>query len=202
MRKFYLTTAIAYTSAVPHIGNVYEAILADAICRYKRFKGFDVYFQTGTDEHGEKIELKAKDAGLEPQQFVDNVAGEIKNIWDLMNTTYDKFVRTTDPKHKEVVQRIFKKLYDQGDIYLGKYEGLYCTPCESFFTESQLIDGKCLLYAKLASNPQKTFTILNEPWLTGSAISPPGGDTAPTTVRVPSLVSSLLHKQSTLPALS
>ena len=141
--KYYISTAIAYTSGKPHIGNTYEIVLADAIARNKRLEGYDVYFQTGTDEHGEKIELKAKDAGLEPQQFVDNVAGEIKNIWDLMNTTYDRFVRTTDPKHKEVVQHIFKKLYDQGDIYLDKYEGLYCTPCESFFTESQLVDGKC-----------------------------------------------------------
>ena len=141
--KFYITTAIAYTSRKPHIGNTYEIVLADAIARNKRLEGYDVYFQTGTDEHGEKIELKAKDRGIEPQQFVDEVAGEIKTIWDLMNTTYDKFVRTTDPKHKEVVQRIFKKLYDQGDIYLSKYEGLYCTPCESFFTESQLVDGKC-----------------------------------------------------------
>ena len=141
--KYYISTAIAYTSGKPHIGNTYEIVLADAIARNKRLEGFDVYFQTGTDEHGEKIELKAKDAGIEPQQFVDNVASEIKNIWDLMNTTYDKFVRTTDPKHKSVVQHIFKKLYDQGDIYLDKYEGLYCTPCESFFTESQLVDGKC-----------------------------------------------------------
>ena len=141
--KYYISTAIAYTSGKPHIGNTYEIVLADAIARNKRLEGYDVYFQTGTDEHGEKIELKAKDAGIEPQQFVDNVAAEIKNIWDLMNTTYDKFVRTTDPKHKSVVQNIFKKLYDQGDIYLDKYEGLYCTPCESFFTESQLVDGKC-----------------------------------------------------------
>ena len=141
--KYYISTAIAYTSGKPHIGNTYEIVLADAIARNKRLEGYDVYFQTGTDEHGEKIELKAKDRGIEPQQFVDEVAGEIKTIWDLMNTTYDKFVRTTDPKHKEVVQRIFKKLYDQGDIYLSKYEGHYCTPCESFFTDSQLVDGKC-----------------------------------------------------------
>ncbi len=141
--KYYISTAIAYTSGKPHIGNTYEVVLADAIARNKRLEGFDVYFQTGTDEHGEKIELKAKDRGIEPQAFVDEVASEIKTIWDLMNTTYDKFVRTTDPKHKEVVQRIFKKLYDQGDIYLSKYEGHYCTPCESFFTDSQLVDGKC-----------------------------------------------------------
>ena len=141
--KYYISTAIAYTSGKPHIGNTYEIVLADAIARNKRLEGYDVYFQTGTDEHGEKIELKAKVRGIDPQQFVDEVAGEIKTIWDLMNTTYDKFVRTTDPKHKEVVQRIFKKLYDQGDIYLSKYEGLYCTPCESFFTESELVDGKC-----------------------------------------------------------
>lgn len=137
--KYYISTAIAYTSGKPHIGNTYEVVLADAIARNKRLEGFDVYFQTGTDEHGEKIELKAKDRGIEPQAFVDEVASEIKTIWDLMNTTYDKFVRTTDPKHKEVVQRIFKKLYDQGDIYLSKYEGHYCTPCESFFTDSQLV---------------------------------------------------------------
>jgi len=143
MEKYYISTAIAYTSGKPHIGNTYEIVLADAIARNKRLEGYDVYFQTGTDEHGEKIELKAKDKGVNPQEFVDEVALEIKNIWDLMNTTYDKFVRTTDPKHKNQVQKIFKKLYDQGDIYLSKYEGLYCTPCESFFTESQLIDGKC-----------------------------------------------------------
>ena len=141
--KYYISTAIAYTSGKPHIGNTYEIILADAIARYKRFKGFDVYFQTGTDEHGEKIQLKAEDKGVTPQEFVDDVAGEIKRIWDCMNTTYDRFVRTTDPNHEKVVQNIFKKLFDQGDIYLGKYEGLYCTPCESFFTESQLVDGKC-----------------------------------------------------------
>lgn len=141
--KYYISTAIAYTSGKPHIGNTYEIVLADAIARNKRLEGYDVYFQTGTDEHGEKIELKAKEKGIEPQQFVDEVAGEIKVIWDLMNTTYDKFVRTTDKHHEEIVQHIFKKLYDKGDIYLSKYEGLYCTPCESFFTESQLVDGKC-----------------------------------------------------------
>ena len=141
--KYYITTAIAYTSGKPHIGNTYEVVLADAIARYKRQMGFDVYFQTGTDEHGQKIEEKATAAGIKPQQFVDEVAAEIKNIWDLMNTSYDRFIRTTDPHHEEVVQKIFKKLYDQGDIYKGKYEGLYCTPCESFFTESQLVDGRC-----------------------------------------------------------
>jgi len=143
MEKYYISTAIAYTSGKPHIGNTYEIVLADAIARYKRKQGFDVYFQTGTDEHGEKIELKAKEKGIEPQQYVDEVAGVIKNIWDIMNTSYDRFVRTSDKDHKERVQRIFKKLYDKGDIYLSKYEGLYCTPCESFFTESQLVDGKC-----------------------------------------------------------
>ncbi len=143
MKKYYISTAIAYTSGKPHIGNTYEIVLADAIARFKRLKGFDVYFQTGTDEHGEKIELKAKEAGVTPQKFVDDVATEIQQIWDIMNTSYDRFVRTTDPLHEEKVQRIFKKMYDQGDIYLGKYEGHYCTPCESFFTESQLVDGKC-----------------------------------------------------------
>jgi len=143
MEKYYISTAIAYTSGKPHIGNTYEIVLADAIARFKRLKGFDVYFQTGTDEHGEKIELKAKEAGVTPQKFVDDVATEIQRIWDIMNTSYDRFVRTTDPLHEEKVQRIFKKMYDQGDIYLGKYEGHYCTPCESFFTESQLVDGKC-----------------------------------------------------------
>ena len=142
-KKYYISTAIAYTSGKPHIGNTYEIVLADAIARYKRLQGYDVYLQTGTDEHGEKIELKAKDAGLEPQQFVDNVAGQIKEIWDIMNTSYDKFVRTTDPHHKKVVQHIFKYMYDKGDIYKGEYKGLYCTPCESFWTESQLVDGKC-----------------------------------------------------------
>lgn len=141
--KYYISTAIAYTSGKPHIGNTYEVVLADAIARYKRQKGFDVYFQTGTDEHGEKIELKAKERGITPKAFVDEVAGEIKRIWDIMNTSYDKFVRTTDPIHEKQVQKIFKKMYEKGDIYLGKYEGLYCTPCESFFTESQLVDGKC-----------------------------------------------------------
>ena len=142
-KKYYISTAIAYTSGKPHIGNTYEIVLADAIARYKRLKGYDVYLQTGTDEHGEKIELKAKDAGVEPQQFVDDVAGQIKEIWDIMNTSYDKFVRTTDPQHKKVVQHIFKYMYDKGDIYKSEYKGLYCTPCESFWTESQLVDGKC-----------------------------------------------------------
>ncbi len=142
-KPYYITTAIAYTSGKPHIGNTYEIVLADSIARFKREQGFDVWFQTGTDEHGQKIELKAKDAGQSPQAFVDGVADQIRTICDLMNTSYDSFVRTTDPKHKEQVQKIFKKLYDQGDIYKGHYEGLYCTPCESFFTESQLVDGKC-----------------------------------------------------------
>ena len=141
--KFYMTTAIAYTSGKPHIGNTYEIVLADAIARYKRQEGYDVYFQTGTDEHGQKIELKAEAAGVTPKQYVDQVAGEVKRIWDLMNTSYDNFVRTTDQDHEKQVQKIFKKLYDQGDIYKGAYEGLYCTPCESFWTESQLVDGKC-----------------------------------------------------------
>ena len=143
MRKFYLTTAIAYTSAVPHIGNVYEAILADAICRYKRFKGYDVYFQTGTDEHGQKIQEKAMAAGVTPQAYVDNIAGEIRNIYDRVNISYDYFIRTTNRRHEEVVQKIFKKLYEKGDIYKGHYEGNYCKACESFFTETQLVDGKC-----------------------------------------------------------
>ncbi len=143
MNKYFITTAIAYTSGKPHIGNTYEIVLADAIARYKRLKGFDVFFQTGTDEHGEKIELKAKEAGLTPQEFVDNVSSEIKRIWDIMNTSYDKFVRTTDKHHEEIVQKIFKKMYDKGDIYLGEYKGLYCTPCESFWTEKELVDGKC-----------------------------------------------------------
>lgn len=142
-KPYYISTAIAYTSAKPHIGNTYEIILADAIARYKRMTGYDVYFQTGTDEHGQKIQEKAEAAGITPQQYVDNVAGQIKEIWDLMNTTYDRFVRTTDPMHVEKVQKIFKKLYDQGDIYKGSYKGKYCTPCESFWTESQLVDGKC-----------------------------------------------------------
>lgn len=142
-KKFYISTAIAYTSAKPHIGNTYEVVLADAIARYKRLQGYDVYFQTGTDEHGEKIEIKAKEAGVTPQEYVDNVAAEIKNIWDVMNTSYDCFVRTTDVNHEKTVQEIFKKFYEQGDIYKGEYSGLYCTPCESFWTESQLVDGKC-----------------------------------------------------------
>ena len=142
-QKYYITTAIAYTSGKPHIGNTYEAVLADAIARYKRLEGYDVFFQTGTDEHGQKIELKAEEAGITPKEFVDNVSGEIKNIWDLMNTSYDKFIRTTDEDHEKQVQKIFKKMYAKGDIYKGHYEGMYCTPCESFFTESQLVDGKC-----------------------------------------------------------
>ncbi len=141
--KYYITTAIAYTSGKPHIGNTYEIVLADAIARYKRSQGYDVFFQTGTDEHGQKIELKAEEAGISPKAFVDNVSTEIKRIWDLMDTSYDKFIRTTDDYHEKQVQKIFKKLYDQGDIYKGHYEGMYCTPCESFFTESQLVDGKC-----------------------------------------------------------
>ena len=141
--KYYITTAIAYTSGKPHIGNTYEAVLADAIARYKRQQGYDVFFQTGTDEHGQKIELKAEEAGVTPKEFVDNVSGQIKSIWDLMNTSYDKFIRTTDEDHEKQVQKIFKKMYAKGDIYKGEYEGMYCTPCESFFTESQLVDGKC-----------------------------------------------------------
>ena len=141
--KYYITTAIAYTSGKPHIGNTYEIVLADAIARYKRSQGYDVFFQTGTDEHGQKIELKADEAGITPKEFVDNVSTEIKRIWDLMDTSYDKFIRTTDADHERQVQKIFRKLYDQGDIYKGHYEGMYCTPCESFFTESQLVDGKC-----------------------------------------------------------
>ncbi|MGN0290459.1 MAG: methionine--tRNA ligase [Lachnospiraceae bacterium] len=141
--KFYMTTAIAYTSGKPHIGNTYEIILADSIARYKRMEGYDVFFQTGTDEHGQKIELKAQEVGISPKEYVDNVAKQVQDIWDLMNTSYDKFIRTTDEQHEKQVQKIFKKLYDQGDIYKGHYEGLYCTPCESFFTESQLVDGKC-----------------------------------------------------------
>lgn len=142
-KKYYITTAIAYTSGKPHIGNTYEIVLADAIARYKRSQGYDVFFQTGTDEHGQKIELKAEEAGVTPKEFVDSVSGEIRKIWDLMDTSYDKFIRTTDEDHEKQVQKIFKKLYDQGDIYKGHYEGMYCTPCESFFTESQLVDGKC-----------------------------------------------------------
>ena len=140
---FYMTTAIAYTSGKPHIGNTYEIVLADSIARFRRQEGYDVFFQTGTDEHGQKIELKAEEAGITPKEFVDNVSTEIKRIWDLMNTSYDKFIRTTDDYHEKQVQKIFKKLYDQGDIYKGSYEGMYCTPCESFWTESQLVDGKC-----------------------------------------------------------
>ena len=142
-KKFYLTTAIAYTSGKPHIGNTYEAVLADSIVRFKRQQGYDVRFQTGTDEHGQKIEIKSEEAGITPKQFVDDVSGQIKSIWDLMNTSYDKFIRTTDKYHEKQVQKIFKKLYSQGDIYKGFYEGMYCTPCESFFTSSQLVDGKC-----------------------------------------------------------
>ena len=142
-KPYYLTTAIAYTSGKPHIGNTYEVVLADAIVRYKRNQGYDVRFQTGTDEHGQKIELKAEEAGITPKEFVDNVSSEIKRIWDLMNTSYDRFIRTTDEEHEKQVQKIFKKLYEQGDIYKGHYEGMYCTPCESFFTLSQLVDGKC-----------------------------------------------------------
>ena len=141
--KYYISTAIAYTSGKPHIGNTYEIVLADAIARYKRSQGYDVYFQTGTDEHGQKIELKAEEAGVTPKEFVDNVSEEIRKIWDMMDTSYDKFICTTDPDHEKQVQKIFKKLYEQGDIYKGYYEGMYCTPCESFFTESQLVDGKC-----------------------------------------------------------
>ncbi|MFT4144123.1 MAG: methionine--tRNA ligase, partial [Mobilitalea sp.] len=142
-KPYYITTAIAYASGKPHIGNTYEAILADAIARYKRAEGYDVFFQTGTDEHGQKVEEKAAAAGITPKEFVDRAADQIRSIWDLMNTSYDKFIRTTDKDHEEQVQKIFKRLYDQGDIYKGHYEGLYCTPCESFFTESQLKDGKC-----------------------------------------------------------
>ena len=141
--KYYMTTAIAYTSGKPHIGNTYEVVLADSIARFKRLQGYDVFFQTGTDEHGQKVELKAAEKGVTPKEFVDDVAGEIKRIWDLMNTSYNKFIRTTDEDHEKQVQKIFKKLYDQGDIYKSYYEGMYCTPCESFFTESQLVDGKC-----------------------------------------------------------
>ena len=142
-KPYYISTAIAYTSGKPHIGNTYEVVLADSIARFKRQQGYDVYFQTGTDEHGQKIEIKAEEAGVTPKEYVDNVSSEIKNIWDLMNTSYDKFIRTTDEYHEKQVQKIFKKLYDQGDIYKGYYEGMYCTPCESFFTASQLVDGKC-----------------------------------------------------------
>ena len=143
MDKFYISTSIVYSSSKPHIGNTYEIVLADAIARFKRLQGYDVYFQTGTDEHGQKIENKAKDAGVSPQEYVEGVFNEVKGVWDIMNTSYNKFVRTTDNAHEEIVKRIFKKLYDQGDIYKGEYSGLYCTPCESFWTESQLVDGKC-----------------------------------------------------------
>lgn len=143
IKKYYMTTAIAYASGKPHIGNTYEIVLADAIARFKRQEGYDVFFQTGTDEHGQKIELKAQEVGVTPKEYVDNVAGEIKRIWDLMNCSYDKFIRTTDEDHERQVQKIFKKFYDNGDIYKSSYEGLYCTPCESFWTQSQLVDGKC-----------------------------------------------------------
>jgi methionyl-tRNA synthetase len=142
-KPYYITTAIVYTSRTPHIGNTYEAVITDSIARFKRLLGYDVFFQTGTDEHGQKIQLQAQEEGITPQQHVDTIAGEVKEIWDLMNTSYDKFIRTTDDEHIKIVQKIFKRLYDQGDIYKGSYEGLYCTPCESFFTESQLVDGKC-----------------------------------------------------------
>lgn len=142
-KKYYMTTAIAYTSGKPHIGNTYEIVLADAIARYKRSQGYDVFFQTGTDEHGQKIELKAQEAGITPKEYVDKVAGQVEDIWNMMNSSHDKFIRTTDADHEREVQKIFKKLYEQGDIYKGSYEGLYCTPCESFWTESQLVDGKC-----------------------------------------------------------
>ena len=142
-KNFYITTAIAYASGKPHIGNSYDIVLADAYARYKRLLGYDVYFQTGTDEHGEKIEKKAIEAGITPQEYVDNIAGEVKQVWDSLNTSYTKFVRTSNPEHRKKVTKIFKKLYEQGDLYKGKYDGLYCTPCESFFTESQLVDGKC-----------------------------------------------------------
>ena len=141
--KYYITTAIAYASGKPHIGNTYEIVLADAIARFKRQEGFEVYFQTGTDEHGQKIEQKAQEAGITPKEYVDGVADKIKKIWDLMNCSYDYFIRTTDTGHEKQVQKIFKKLYDKGDIYKSSYEGMYCTPCESFWTESQLVDGKC-----------------------------------------------------------
>ena len=142
-KPYYITTAIAYTSRKPHIGNSYEIVLTDAIARYKRMLGYDVFFQTGTDEHGQKIEMYAQAEGCSPKEYVDKVAGEIRDICDVLNTSYDYFIRTTDEKHEKTVQKIFKKLYEQGDIYKGSYEGLYCTPCESFWTESQLVDGKC-----------------------------------------------------------
>jgi len=141
--KFYITTAIAYASTKPHIGNTYEIIATDAVARYKKARGFDVFFCTGTDEHGQKIENKALEAGITPQQYVDNVSGQIKGIWNLMNADYDHFIRTTDDYHEAAVKKIFKKMYDKGDIYKDQYEGWYCTPCESFFTETQLVDGKC-----------------------------------------------------------
>ncbi len=140
---YYITTAIAYTSGKPHIGNSYEIVLADSIARFKRKEGYDVFFQTGTDEHGQKIELKAQEAGVSPKEYVDGVVDTIKGLWDLMDTSYDKFIRTTDEAHEKQVQKIFRRLYEQGDIYKSEYEGLYCTPCESFWTESQLVDGKC-----------------------------------------------------------
>ena len=143
MSKFYLTTAIAYTSSKPHIGNAYDPVLADMIARYKKMQGFDVYFQTGTDEHGQKIEEKAKESGITPKEYVDNIAGVVKGVWDSLNIGYDRFIRTTDADHEHAVSEIFKKLYEKGDIYKGHYEGKYCTPCESFFTESQLVDGRC-----------------------------------------------------------
>lgn len=142
-KPYYITTAIAYTSGKPHIGNTYEIVLADSIARFKRWEGYDVFFQTGTDEHGQKIEISAKEAGLSPKEYVDGIAKIIKDNWDLMNTSYDNFIRTTDPSHEKQVQKIFKKLYEKGDIYKGFYEGMYCTPCESFFTKSQLKEGKC-----------------------------------------------------------
>ncbi|MBO4733906.1 MAG: class I tRNA ligase family protein, partial [Clostridia bacterium] len=142
-KKFYITTAIAYTSRKPHIGNAYDVVLADMIARYKRQQGFDVFFMTGSDEHGQKIEDCAKEAGISPKEYVDKVSDEIKKVWNSLNTSYDKFIRTTDADHEKAVQHIFKKLYDQGDIYKGAYEGKYCVPCESFFTASQLVDGKC-----------------------------------------------------------
>ena len=141
--KYYITTAIAYASAKPHIGNTYEAIMADSIARYKRMTGYDVFFMTGTDEHGQKIEKKAIEAGMDPKAYVDKTAAVVKDVWDLMNTSYDKFIRTTDADHEKVVQKIFKKFYDQGDIYKSEYEGWYCTDCEAFFTDAQLVDGKC-----------------------------------------------------------
>ena len=142
-KPYYITTAIAYTSGKPHIGNTYEIILADAIARFKRKEGYDVRFQTGTDEHGQKIETRAIEAGQTPKEFVDSVAAEVKRLWDLCNTSYDRFIRTTDPDHERQVQKIFKKLYDKGDIYKGSYKGMYCTECEAFYTNAQLVDGKC-----------------------------------------------------------